>query len=196
MLRKLMVVCCIFAAPWGCAAVPDADVHNSNATESHENVNVQPAVEDLGDLRVSPEVAAVLARRVEALPIVATTVARTGETFDWIPVDSQTPDGVIATPPPPLAASPGALTTALDDEPDKQGPPGTVPLLRPDIRKIRAPGSAANFFSKYGTAGDPGFMGEVDYASLSAGERANLKHPQTFLGLFPGITCTRAAFAT
>ena len=38
--------------------------------------------------------------RRQKLTIVATTVTRTGQTIDWIPIESQTPDGKVPTPPP------------------------------------------------------------------------------------------------
>ncbi|WP_437800534.1 hypothetical protein [Sorangium sp. So ce693] len=78
--------------------------------------------------------------------VVATTVTPDGQIVDWIPIESQTPDGKIATPPagptapegasPPPPASPdGAAPARSPDAATVQlgprGPAGTVPVLRP-----------------------------------------------------------------
>jgi hypothetical protein len=61
---------------------------------------------------------------------VASTRTSGGQVIDWIPVASQTPDGVIAKPPssrPIAASSTAAIGQIATPEP---GPPGTVPVLR------------------------------------------------------------------
>jgi hypothetical protein len=168
---------------FGCSA----EVDSGAIKEDAENVNPDQATLRPGQNVVSAEVASALARRLEAMDIVATTITSTGEIFDWVPIESQTQDGAIATPPAaPYAADVESMTTALQSEPDKLGPPGTVPVLRPDLSKINAPGSAQAFFSKYGTPGDAGFIGEMERQNLPALDGAERKRPLTFLGLFPG----------
>jgi len=164
-----------------------AEVESSAPKGDTANINTDQATSLPGQNVVSAEVADALDRRLKAMNIVTTTTTSTGETFDWVPIESQTADGTIAAPPssPPTSGA-GYLTTALESEPDKVGPPGTVPILRPDISKINAPGSAASFFSKYGTPGDAGFIGEAARRALAPLEGAESRHPLTILGLYPG----------
>jgi Neprosin len=75
---------------------------------------------------------------------VVTTTTETGRLLDWVPIESQVPDGRVATPPPPArtprstrSARPGPATTPpspvsfeLQDPAAKRGPKGTVPVLR------------------------------------------------------------------
>jgi hypothetical protein len=160
-----------------------AEVESSAPKGDTANINPDQATSLPGQNVVSAEVADALDRQLKAMNIVATTTTSTGETFDWVPIESQTADGTIAAPP---TSGAGYLTTALESEPDKLGPPGTVPILRPDISKINAPGSAASFFSKYGTPGDAGFIGEAARRDLAPLEGAESRRPLTILGLYPG----------
>jgi hypothetical protein len=75
---------------------------------------------------------------------VVTTTTESGRLLDWVPIESQVPDGRVATPPPPSrtpefarSAPPGPATTApspvsfeLHDPNAERGPAGTVPVLR------------------------------------------------------------------
>jgi Neprosin len=71
---------------------------------------------------------------------VATTTTSNGRLLDWIPIESQTADRKVATPPPSparhLDSLHGTKTTSkgfrfeLDDPNIKRGPKGTVPILR------------------------------------------------------------------
>lgn len=113
---------------------------------------------------VSPEVRAYLEGRVASMEILATTVTRRGQVYDWIDPRSQVPDGVLPEPPtldaqpeqgtPDDACRPKAVRGELEDEPEAWGPPGTVPVLRIDPDRIHAPGTVADFLSKYGDASD------------------------------------------
>lgn len=77
---------------------------------------------------------------------VATTRTSSGRLLDWIPVESQVPDGKVATPPPSPARSlvsvNGTTTTSkifrfeLDNPKVERGPKGTVPVLR-ELRSHR-----------------------------------------------------------
>jgi len=93
------------------------------------------------------DVQAFLDARQKALNIVKTTTTPSGQTLDWVPLDSQIPSGKIASPP---AASPEetlaldaarpvkAVTFELDDPAVERGPAGTVPILRPTAAHIAA----------------------------------------------------------
>jgi hypothetical protein len=93
------------------------------------------------------------AERVRRLPIEATSVMPSGQTIDWIPVESQVPGGSLPRPPmfepapkadadarqrslkgsmPPPETDSDALTE-LQRYPDLKGPAGTVPVVRFDV---------------------------------------------------------------
>jgi len=75
---------------------------------------------------------------------VVTTTTRSGRLLDWIPIESQVPDGRVATPPPaphrrrqapsvrpgPASSAPHAASFELYDPDAPRGPEGTVPVLR------------------------------------------------------------------
>jgi hypothetical protein len=102
--------------------------------------------------QLSTDLASWLEARQASLKIVKTTTTPSGQTIDWVPIESQHPSGKIATPPPadlarvPSAdssAHPAALsriakasTFELDDPRVERGPDGTVPILRPDIARL------------------------------------------------------------
>jgi hypothetical protein len=113
-----------------------------------------------------PDLVEWLKKRQASLKIVKTTTTPSGQTIDWVPIDSQAHSGKIASAPPaelargghekPVAAAEhrareheghghGAhghgghervaktVSAELDDPSIERGPPGTVPILRPDI---------------------------------------------------------------
>jgi hypothetical protein len=97
-------------------------------------------------IQLKPDLVSWLAARQASLKIVKTTTTPSGQTIDWVPIESQHPSGQIATPPPTelarvdtagLAVTPKHIATAssfeLDDPTIERGPAGTVPILRPDI---------------------------------------------------------------
>jgi hypothetical protein len=95
--------------------------------------------------KLNPELFKWLNARESALKIVKTTVTPSGQTLDWIPIESQVPTGKIATPPPPgsiptriidarTLVLPAALE--LDDPKVERGPAGTVPVVRPDLSRL------------------------------------------------------------
>ena len=51
-------------------------------------------------IQLNPELAKCLETRQHALKIVKTTTTPSGQTIDWVPIESQHPDGEVATPPP------------------------------------------------------------------------------------------------
>ena len=109
--------------------------------------------------------------RQERLQIVTTTTTDTGQTLDWIPIDSQAPGG-IAEPPPDEADPPprnsdmgesavGQSPPESDSEKplgfgipkDARGPDGTVPVVRMDIEgylaRVRVPPATIQEFLAY-----------------------------------------------
>jgi hypothetical protein len=92
--------------------------------------------------KLNPELYNWLNARQTSLKIVKTTTTPSGQTLDWIPIESQVPSGKIATPPPTdhmpvrvIEAGKPVLPAPfeLDDPKVERGPAGTVPIARPDI---------------------------------------------------------------
>ena len=110
-------------------------------------------------VQLHPEITAWLARRAATLQIVKTTVTPHGQTIDWVPIASQHPSGKIATQPPmslipPRAVDPGrpsrAIVLELDDPGVERGPPGTVPIPRPSVAKLKATTTLRDYAVKRG----------------------------------------------
>jgi len=102
--------------------------------------------------------------------VTAQTETESGQQLDWIPIESQTPDGTIASPP-----SEGGIDLSDRDEPAdysmgrevrpyeitefelqregaKLGPKGTVPVVRRDVSRIHPVGTLQDFLSKHDRA--------------------------------------------
>ncbi len=96
--------------------------------------------------QLNPELVNWLKGRQASLKIVKTTATPSGQTIDWVPIESQHPSGKIATAPPAELArvvAPEHRAKAssfkldrLDDPRIERGPAGTVPILRPDIARL------------------------------------------------------------
>jgi hypothetical protein len=99
--------------------------------------------------------------------VIARTKTESGQEVDWIPIESQTPDGRIASPPSEDemdlsyrdAPTDGRETPPseniefeLQREGAKLGPKGTVPVVRRDVSRIRPVGTLQDFLSKHGRA--------------------------------------------
>lgn len=77
-------------------------------------------------------------RRQARLKIVKTTTTPRGQIIDWIPIESQVPKGLIATPPPlsdhrdesSQEHKELAAVAELEHGDCERGPSGTVPILR------------------------------------------------------------------
>jgi hypothetical protein len=88
--------------------------------------------------------------------VVARTETPGGQQLDWVPVESQSPDGTIADPPGedrPTAfdgrdRQPEPVRFELQAERDQLGPPGTVPLIRKPIERIRPTGDLQDWLAK------------------------------------------------
>jgi len=130
--------------------------------------------------QLNPELVNWLKARQSTLKIVKTTTTPSGRTIDWVPIESQHPSGVIATPPPlalahvapaenhrleetlhipgsvkrPVAAEEQqhvqSITFELDNPAVERGPAGTVPILRPDISRLPQNISVENLHRKLG----------------------------------------------
>lgn len=99
--------------------------------------------------------AAWLQQRQRQLQVTKTTKSPSGQTIDWIPIETQSPEA-IATPPPTVSSYKMAAVDAK--QPTKgatfdigePGPAGHVPVLRPDFRKVAKTTSLEKFLSKRG----------------------------------------------
>jgi hypothetical protein len=108
-----------------------------------------------------------LSDRMARREVVARTRTRSGQELDWVPIESQTPDGRVAAPPsedgldlgePKRPAEGDELRPhelvqfELRRKDAEIGPKGTVPLVRRDPSLIRPVGTLADFLSKHGRA--------------------------------------------
>jgi hypothetical protein len=108
---------------------------------------------------LNPELFNWLKSRQSALKIVKTTVTPSGQTLDWVPIESQVPTGKIAIPP-PFDSMPARTIDArkpvlpasleLDDPRVERGPAGTVPVVRPDISRLTRTVAQKDYLTKRG----------------------------------------------
>jgi hypothetical protein len=90
--------------------------------------------------------------------IVMQTETRAGQQLDWIPVESQSSDGKIDDPPDedrPVVLVEGEyeaepIRFELQEETATLGPPGTVPVVRKPIERIRPVGDLQDWLAKSG----------------------------------------------
>jgi hypothetical protein len=109
--------------------------------------------------QMNPEIFNWHAARQAALKIVKTTTTPSGQTLDWVPIESQNPTGMIASPP-PTASMPDrvedkakpvkAVGFELDDPKVERGPAGTVPLVRPDLSRLTRTIALKDYMTKKG----------------------------------------------
>jgi hypothetical protein len=113
-----------------------------------------PAAVDLPP--TNPEIMDWYRRRQERITPVRTTHTPSGQILDWVPIESQVPDGRIATPPPPLLGrAPDRVepvTLELEDPKVERGPEGTVPILRKNAAALHTTTSLADHLAKRGGA--------------------------------------------
>ena len=90
--------------------------------------------------QLAPEVGHWLEQRQGTLHITTSTTAPDGRTLDWVPIESQA-SGHIATPPPAVPphvpADPARPTRAAQFATSQPGPAAHVPVLRPDLTRVR-----------------------------------------------------------
>lgn len=113
----------------------------------------------IDQIKLNPELTQFLAARQSALKIVKTTTTPSGQTLDWVPIESQDPAGKIASAPPvmtmPVRTADNekpvkAVSLELDDPKVERGPAGTVPLARLDISKLTRTFALTDFLNKSG----------------------------------------------
>jgi neprosin-like protein len=119
--------------------------------------NLDPA---LSQRQLNPELFNWLDARQATLNVVRTTTTPVGHSLDWVPQESQLSYGNIASPP-PIAPKPnvaeGQRQTAVSsgfelyDPSVERGPPGTVPILRPNLANLRRTVSLNDFCNKRGS---------------------------------------------
>ncbi len=109
--------------------------------------------------QLSPDLTDWIETRQSALKIAQTTTSPSGLTLDWVPAETQTPDGKIASPP---AAGDMPVRTAdsqrpvnaasfeLDDASIPHGPSGTVPIVRPNSTLVSRILSTTNYTKRGG----------------------------------------------
>lgn len=89
----------------------------------------------------TPDVERWLDQRQSSLRITKTTTTPDGQKLDWVPIESQVV-GAIAEPPPALAPrvrkDPERPTASSQLDTGEDGPEGHVPILRPDLTRIRS----------------------------------------------------------
>jgi len=94
-----------------------------------------------------------LEQRQSALRITTTTTTPGGQTLDWVPVESQTSEPIAEPPPagaPGVRAEQARPTVSVQLDIGKAGPAGHVPVLRPDVARIRSLDHLARVRSKPG----------------------------------------------
>ncbi|MDI3283221.1 neprosin family prolyl endopeptidase [Polyangium sp. 15x6] len=158
-------VCCwVFALLGAGCVIADEEVCVLGESNGEPALTLEssPPPLDPADRIVSQEVREYLESRRQQRGVVATTVTKWGHVYDWIDINSQVPGGDVGTPPPidaPSDAStadcaPMAVRSELEEDPEAMGPPGTVPVLWVDPDLIHAPGTVADFLSRYGIEGE------------------------------------------
>jgi Neprosin len=109
--------------------------------------------------KANPELAAWLEARQNALKIVKTTKTPSGQTVDWIPIESQVTRGKIASPPPAHVLPARVedkhrpvkpVSFDLDDLKVERGPAGTVPVVRPNISQLTRTVELKDYLTKKG----------------------------------------------
>jgi hypothetical protein len=129
--------------------------------ESHENVKRErpvPRPRTINHEANYREITEYFNRRLERRRIVKTTPTPRGQLVDWIPIESQHPKGLIASPPPgpALLAERGAETerveiaarAELEHADLERGPEGTVPVLRKKLDALGYTRSLKKYLSK------------------------------------------------
>jgi hypothetical protein len=105
------------------------------------------------------ELSQFLETRQSSLKIVKTTTTPSGQILDWIPAESQVPNGKVASPPPADSMAPRAddktkpvkaVTFELDDPSVERGPAGTVPLVRLDLARLTRTIALKDYANKRG----------------------------------------------
>jgi Neprosin len=103
---------------------------------------------------LNPQIAQWFQARQSRLKPVKTTQTPSGQILDWIPIESQVPNGRIATPPAPYSIPSDdkvrPVSTELDDPKVERGPAGTIPVPRKNLGALHVTRSLDDYLSKRG----------------------------------------------
>ena len=148
----------------------EKDEEDRDKDEAQPRRDLDPEVSEKEANRRLEEIHQYLRDRAERRHVIAQTRTESGQELDWIPIESQTPDGRISSPPSedglylddPKKPADGheirhhELTVfELQRKGAEFGPKGTVPLVRRDISKIRPVRTLQDYLSKHGRAMRP-----------------------------------------
>ena len=109
--------------------------------------------------QLNPDLLKFLASRQSLLKIAKTTTTPSGQTLDWVPIESQVAAATLATVPPATmlpvrtedAQHPVKLVGfELDDPKVERGPAGTVPVLRLDVSRFTKTIAVQDLYLKRG----------------------------------------------
>jgi hypothetical protein len=146
--------------------------------------------------QLNPEIATWFQDKQRRRKVVLTTTTPRGQTLDWIPIESQVPDGKIASPPPaPQALPPDNKSKPAEFELENpnaaRGPAGTVPVVRKNLAALHETTSLKAYLSKYGglmvnpnrkkRPADPNPFG---YFHATSQQSANITGCSTWLNLW------------
>jgi hypothetical protein len=116
----------------------------------------------IGSGLIKDEVSSYFKIRQARIKPVLTTQTKHGQILDWVPIKSQNPKGVIATPP---SASVDIklpkdknkvmqlMRFELEEKDAQRGPEGTIPILRKDLEKLPRYRSLDRYLSKHCLSG-------------------------------------------
>lgn len=108
--------------------------------------------------KIREEWRAHFAARAARREVVATTKTPSGQTLDWVPIDSQVKRGKVATPPSDSSAmlfdteklADRVARFELEDTKAPRGPKGTVPIVRKNLSALQYNKPLKDYLSKHG----------------------------------------------
>lgn len=109
--------------------------------------------------------------------VIARTRTKLGQELDWVPIESQSPNGIVAEPPdedvevgtsthPDWPTNRAVTELELPDA--EKGPPGTVPIVRRNVDLITSTRGVQKWLSKSGQDG-PLAIAETTHSSFADG---------------------------
>jgi hypothetical protein len=147
----------------------------SGASRPPDSIAEKAAYERVEELRQY------LSDRQSRRHVIARTTTKSGQDLDWVPVESQTATGIIASPPdeqhvetpvhPDRSTKRATVELELPDA--ERGPPGTVPVVRHKIDRIMSSVGLQNWLSKSGHGGVIAAPTELFSRSVPAGSHVH-----------------------
>ena len=110
-------------------------------------------VGSFGEKVLDPDVGRWLEERQRALHVTKTTITPSGQTLDWVPIESQISETIAKPPPAALLetrADSDRLTQSVEFDIGDAGPEGHVPILRPALGRIGSLEELSQVVSKRG----------------------------------------------